>query len=95
MLGVYDRCVYKFDHYCVWIGNCVGGLNHRYFLALLFSLSAMCIHGICAIINVFSAAVAIYHIQTTGGAHLIAVTIHWCHTVESPGVLRRIEWERY
>ncbi|ESN99640.1 hypothetical protein HELRODRAFT_142511, partial [Helobdella robusta] len=36
-----DRCIYKFDHYCVWIGNAIGGNNHRYFLLLLFTLAVM------------------------------------------------------
>ena len=72
--GVYDKCVYKFDHYCVWIGNCVGGLNHRYFLALLLSLSAMSIHGVWGICKVFSAVLTVYHINTTSGTyHLIKV----------------------
>lgn len=71
---VYNRCVYKFDHYCVWIGNCVGGLNRRYFLALLLSLNAMTIHGVWGICKVFSAIVTVYHINTTSGTyHLIEV----------------------
>jgi len=73
---VYNKCVYKFDHYCVWIGNCVGGLNRRYFLALLLSLNAMTIHGVWGICKVFSAIVAVYHINTTSGTfHLIEVAI--------------------
>lgn len=73
---VYNRCVYKFDHYCVWIGNCVGGLNHRYFLALLLSLSAMSIHGLWGICKVFSAVVTVYHINTTSGTyHLIKIFV--------------------
>ena len=75
---VYDRCVYKFDHYCVWIGNCIGGLNHRYFLALLLSLSAMSVHGVYGICKIFLAVVTVYHINTTSGTyHLIKVTYAW------------------
>jgi len=65
--------VYKFDHYCVWIGNCIGGLNHRYFLALLISISAMCIHGVWGIVKVFTAIITVYQIRTTGTVHLIKV----------------------
>lgn len=72
---VYDQCVYKFDHYCVWIGNCVGGLNHRYFVALLVSLCAMCLHAVYGIIKVFSAVTAVYHIQTTSAHQLIQVFV--------------------
>ena len=71
--GVYNRCVYKFDHYCVWIGNCVGGLNHRYFLALLFSLTAMCVHGVCGFIKVFTAVLNVYHINTADTTQIIKV----------------------
>jgi hypothetical protein len=26
------QCVYRFDHYCIWTGNAIGGGNHRYFV---------------------------------------------------------------
>lgn len=31
-------CVYKRDHHCFWIDNCVGYLNHRAFVAYLVLL---------------------------------------------------------
>jgi len=74
---VYNRCVHKFDHYCVWIGNCIGGLNHRYFLALLLSLSAMSVHGVWGICKIFRAVISVHNINTASGTYyLIKVTLH-------------------
>ncbi|KAL4943645.1 hypothetical protein BDV06DRAFT_210853 [Aspergillus oleicola] len=38
-------CIARHDHHCIWLTNCVGLNNYRYFLSLLLSLSVMLIYG--------------------------------------------------
>lgn len=43
--GVCGRCVHKMDHHCVFINNCVGYHNQRWFLLLLLSTAALTSYG--------------------------------------------------
>lgn len=35
----------RFDHHCIWINNCVGIGNHRWFLLFLLSHAVICCYG--------------------------------------------------
>ena len=30
-----NKCIYAFDHHCIWLNTCVGGKNYRLFLSML------------------------------------------------------------
>lgn len=38
-------CVARFDHHCIWINNCVGIGNHKWFLGFLFWHCVICSYG--------------------------------------------------
>ncbi|CAI6332203.1 unnamed protein product [Periconia digitata] len=43
--SICKTCVARCDHHCVWVNNCLGRGNYRWFLALLLSTSIMLAYG--------------------------------------------------
>eukprot|EP00522_Entomoneis_paludosa_P006438 CAMPEP_0172453182 /NCGR_PEP_ID=MMETSP1065-20121228/10624_1 /TAXON_ID=265537 /ORGANISM="Amphiprora paludosa, Strain CCMP125" /LENGTH=416 /DNA_ID=CAMNT_0013205357 /DNA_START=272 /DNA_END=1522 /DNA_ORIENTATION=- len=41
--SVTGRCVVKFDHFCPWVGNAVGALNHKFFCLFLLYTAITCV----------------------------------------------------
>jgi hypothetical protein len=48
--SVTGRCIVKFDHYCPWVGNAVGALNHKFFVLFIGYSLCTCIMSICFIL---------------------------------------------
>mmetsp|Transcript_51480 Transcript_51480/g.143903 ORF Transcript_51480/g.143903 Transcript_51480/m.143903 type:complete len:381 (-) Transcript_51480:76-1218(-) len=36
-----DKCIEVFDHHCMWLNNCIGGRNYRWFLVTICAVAAM------------------------------------------------------
>lgn len=43
--SICKTCVSRMDHHCVWVNNCLGRGNYKWFLALLLSTSVMIAYG--------------------------------------------------
>lgn len=43
--SICDRCYVLFDHHCVWINNCVGLYNYKWFLMYLFTNINFLVYG--------------------------------------------------
>ena len=52
--AVCNRCVARFDHHCIWVNNCIGERNYRWFLAYLFFNAWIMLYGVAAVASIFA-----------------------------------------
>lgn len=54
--------MYRFDHHCPWLSNCVGWKNHKYFIGYLASLVLMCFAFVLGCVALWNATLGDWNI---------------------------------
>ena len=71
-----DRCVQEFDHYCPWVGNCVGkGNRHLFLIFLWLELFAMLISAVVTCFRLHQAYKRDSWVEVTGIPWMILFVI--------------------
>jgi palmitoyltransferase len=74
--SVLNKCVSRFDHFCPWVGNTVGKLNHRDFaLFLVLESLALIVSVAAAAARVHGARVALPDLAVTAPSLLVFLAI--------------------
>ena len=40
------RCIYKMDHHCPWVNNCIGAYNQKHFVLFLFYITVAALYSL-------------------------------------------------
>mmetsp|Transcript_61863 Transcript_61863/g.109894 ORF Transcript_61863/g.109894 Transcript_61863/m.109894 type:complete len:407 (+) Transcript_61863:91-1311(+) len=77
---LYERPVRRFDHYCRWLRNSIGLLNHREFFAMLMTLLLIGLLGLAIDTYVFAAVVRSSHIAWgSSWDEQVSLALVFCH----------------
>jgi hypothetical protein len=78
--SVCQQCVLAFDHHCPFTGNCVGWMNHKFFLQYVWATTGAChFGGIPAKQLILAHLVSVYSLRGSGG--------QWFVLLLAPGAL--------
>ncbi|CAJ1420874.1 unnamed protein product [Effrenium voratum] len=86
---LYSRPIRRYDHYCRWLMNVIGLLNHREFFVMLLGLASIALLGL--VVDLFLAVAFLANLAETGAtktsAAALGVGLHLAYSV----VLMRFE----